>query len=350
MNWKIKETQELQKVKQLAQELGVDEIIAELLIHRGVETYEQARVFFKPSLADLHNPFLMKDMQKAVNRITKAIENKENILIYGDYDVDGTTAVSLMYSFLSSHYSQVTTYIPDRYDEGYGVSIQGIDYAADNDIGLIIALDCGIKAIDKVAYAKQKNIDFIICDHHKPGEELPYAVAILNPKQVDCNYPFDDLCGCGIGFKLIQALAPTFNLTINDLVKYLDLVAIAIGADIVSINGENRILTHFGLEVINKNPRPGILALIKQAKRETLTNSDVVFGLAPRINAAGRMKHGLYAVQLLIEEDLEIAQQYAEEIEIFNTNRREVEAQNTSEALEQIEKKRRTKQIFNSCF
>lgn len=338
MKWTFKNQPKTEDIKQLADALKVDDIIAKLLLLRDIKTYEDARVFFKPSLNDLHDPFLMKDMQKAVDRILKAINSKENILIFGDYDVDGTTAVSLMYSFLSSIYPNVTTYIPDRYAEGYGVSFQGIDYAEDNGISLIIALDCGIKAIDKVQYANEKNIDFIICDHHKPGNELPEALAILNPKQLDCHYPFEELCGCGVGFKLVQALAPNFDLKLDDIIQYLDLVAIAIGADIVSLTGENRILTHFGLEVINEKPRSGIMALIKQAKRQTLKNADVVFGLAPRINAAGRMKHGLYAVQLLIEDNFETAMKYATEIEEYNTNRREVELQNTQEALILIEK------------
>jgi single-stranded-DNA-specific exonuclease len=338
MNWTFKTQPDFATITQLANDLKIDNIVAKLLCLRGITTYDEARIFFKPSLTDLHDPFLMKDMHKAVNRIINAIEKQENILIYGDYDVDGTTAVSLMYCFLKNHYQNVTTYIPDRYLEGYGVSFQGIDYASDNDISLIIALDCGIKAVDKVKYANEKNIDFIICDHHKPGVELPEAIAILNPKQIDCHYPFDELCGCGVGFKLIQALAPSFNLELEDILSYLDLVAIAIGADIVSLTGENRVLTHFGLKVINDNPRPGVLALIKQAKRQTLTNTDVVFGLAPRINAAGRMKHGLYAVQLLTEENFETATQYAEEIELNNTNRRVVEVQNTNEALALIEK------------
>lgn len=345
MKWTFKTDPSEKEIDDLAKALNVDAIVAKLLLLRGVKSYEEARVFFKPSLDDLHDPFLMKDMQKAVARILKAIASNENIMIYGDYDVDGTTAVSLVYSFLKTIYPNITTYIPDRYAEGYGVSFQGIDYAEDNNISLIIALDCGIKAIDKVDYATQKKIDFIICDHHKPGHELPKAVAILNPKQSDCSYPFDELCGCGVGFKLIQALAPSFQLTLNDLLQYLDLVAIAIGADIVSLTGENRTLTYFGLEVINSSPRPGIAALIKQAKRQTLTNSDVVFGLAPRINAAGRMKHGLYAVQLLVEEDLETAITFAEEIEVYNTNRREVEHQNSQEALFMIEEKNEQKRF-----
>src|SRR5690606_2658452 len=257
-------------------------------------------------------------------------------LVYGDYDVDGTTSVALLSSFLKSYYSNVSTYIPDRYDEGYGVSFKGIDYAHDNDFKLIIALDCGIKAIDKVAYASEKNIDFIICDHHRPGKELPIAVAVLDPKREDCNYPYKELCGCGVGFKLIQALAGKQGIQIADLIPYLDLVATAIGADIVPITGENRILAYFGLKVINSNPRTGFKAILKQIKKKTLTITDVVFIIAPRINAAGRMKHGEHAVALLTETDLEKAEIYAAEIETFNTDRRKEDKQITEEALRQI--------------
>jgi single-stranded-DNA-specific exonuclease len=272
-----------------------------------------------------------------VARIEKAIANNENILVFGDYDVDGTTAVSLVSSYLRSFYPNVATYIPDRYAEGYGISYMGIDYAEDNDISLIIALDCGIKSIDHVNYAKAKNIDFIICDHHRPGDILPDAVAVLDPKRDDCSYPYDELCGCGVGFKLIQALAENRNQTIEDLVEYLDLVATAIAADIVPINGENRVLAKFGLEVINSNPRPGIKALIQNVKKKVLTITDVVFIVAPRINAAGRIKHGNEAVALLTEYDLDQAEQFASEIEQHNSDRKELDKQITKEALLQIE-------------
>ncbi|WP_452598645.1 single-stranded-DNA-specific exonuclease RecJ [Pontimicrobium sp. MEBiC01747] len=340
MRWTLKAKPNPQTVQQLSKALQVDTSIASLLVQRGIETFEAAKDFFRPSLDDLHNPFLMKDMDKAVSRIETAIANNENILVYGDYDVDGTTAVSLMSSYLLSIYPNIATYIPDRYNEGYGVSYQGIDYASDNDISLIIALDCGIKAIDKVAYAKDKNIDFIICDHHRPGDSIPDAVAVLDPKQEDCNYPFDELCGCGVGFKLIQALALKENKTIQDLIPYLDLVATAIGADIVPIIGENRILAYYGLQVINSNPRAGFKAIISQLKKDILTITDVVFTIAPRINAAGRMKHGQYAVDLLTQNDITIATSYAEEIETFNTNRRETDKQITEEALKQIEEQK----------
>jgi single-stranded-DNA-specific exonuclease len=337
MRWTLLSKPEKEKVQKLQNELNIDEIIATLLIQRGVETYEQAKTFFRPTLNDLHNPYLMKDMDKAVSRIEKAIANQENILIFGDYDVDGTTAVSLVSSYLKSYYPNVATYIPDRYDEGYGISFKGIDFAHDNEITLIIALDCGIKSIDHIAYANEKNIDFIICDHHRPGKELPKAVAILDPKRDDCFYPYNELCGCGIGFKLIQALAENRNQTINDLVLYLDLVATAIAADIVPITGENRVLAKFGLEVINSNPRPGIKALIQNVKKKVLTITDVVFIIAPRINAAGRVKHGNEAVALLTEFNLEQAEQFASEIEQYNSDRKDLDKQITIEALSQIE-------------
>ena len=337
MRWNPKSKPNPEKVHALQSAHQVDEIIATLLVQRGIETFEQAKTFFRPTLADLHNPYLMKDMDKAVARIETAISNNENILVFGDYDVDGTTAVSLVSSYLRSYYPNVATYIPDRYAEGYGISYTGIDYAEDNTISLIIALDCGIKSIDHVAYANEKNIDFIICDHHRPGPILPDAVAILDPKREDCNYPYDELCGCGVGFKLIQALAENRNQTIADLLGYLDLVATAIAADIVPITGENRVLAKFGLEVINSNPRPGIKALIQQVKKKVLTITDVVFVVAPRINAAGRIKHGNEAVALLTEYDWEQAEQFASEIEQHNSDRKEIDKQITKEALLQIE-------------
>ncbi|RAR46421.1 single-stranded-DNA-specific exonuclease RecJ [Flavobacterium lacus] len=337
MRWTIKPKPEPQLVSQLATELNVSTLIAALLVQRGISTFEQAKQFFRPGLNDLHDPYLMKDMDKAVHRIEKAISNQENILVFGDYDVDGTTAVSLVSSFLRSYYPNVATYIPDRYDEGYGISFKGIDFADDNGFSLIIALDCGIKSIDHVAYAKEKNIDFIICDHHRPGEILPEAIAVLDPKRVDCSYPYDELCGCGVGFKLIQALAKNRNHSIDDLIPYLDLVATAIAADIVPMTGENRILAKFGLEVINTNPRPGIKALIQNVKKKVLTITDVVFIIAPRINAAGRIKHGNHAVELLTEFNLEQAQQFASEIEGYNADRKDLDKQITIEALSQIE-------------
>ena len=336
MRWKVKSKPDPQKVTELANALNVEDYVATLLVQRGIETFDAAKDFFRPSLDHLHDPYLMKDMDKAVARIELAIAKQEKILVFGDYDVDGTTAVSLVSSYLKSYYSDLATYIPDRYDEGYGISFKGIDYADDNDFSLIIAIDCGIKSIDHVAYAKERNIDFIICDHHRPGEFLPDAVAVLDPKRDDCNYPYDELCGCGIGFKLIQALGKNRNQTIEDLTEYLDLVATAIAADIVPMTGENRVLAYFGLQVINTNPRPGIKALTYQIKKQVLDITDVVFIIAPRINAAGRIKHGNHAVELLSEFDFEQAQQFALEIEKNNTDRKELDKQITIEALSQI--------------
>ncbi|WP_202702340.1 single-stranded-DNA-specific exonuclease RecJ [Flavobacterium sp. UGB4466] len=336
MRWTIKPKPSEEKIKHLAQALNVEDFVATLLIQRGIETFDQAKDFFRPQLEQLHDPFLMKDMDKAVSRIELAIKNQENILVFGDYDVDGTTAVSLVSSYLKSHYPNIATYIPDRYDEGYGISFKGIDFADDNGFSLIIALDCGIKSIDHIAYAKEKNIDFIICDHHRPGDSLPDAVAILDPKRDDCSYPYDELCGCGVGFKLIQALGTNRNETIHDLVPYLDLVATAIAADIVPITGENRILAFYGLQVINSDPRPGIKALVHQVKKKTLDITDVVFIISPRINAAGRIKHGNHAVELLTEFNFEQAQQFASEIEQYNADRKDLDKKITKEAFQQI--------------
>ena len=337
MRWKVNPSPDQTKVSQLADALNLEPFIATLLVQRGIETFDEARIFFRPSLTDLHDPYLMKDMDKAVSRIESAIASGENILIFGDYDVDGTTAVSLVASYLRTFYPNIDTYIPDRYKEGYGVSYLGIDYADDNNCSLIIALDCGIKSVDHVAYAKVKNIDFIICDHHRPGDILPDAVAVLDPKRADCAYPFDELCGCGIGFKLIQALGINRGETIDDLVPYLDLVATAIAADIVPMTGENRVLAKFGLEVINASPRAGIKALVAQVKKKKFDITDVVFIIAPRINAAGRIKHGNAAVELLTEMNVENATKFAAEIEKYNLDRKSLDKQITAEALLQIE-------------
>ncbi len=336
MRWSLKQNPDSQIIQHLKTTLNVSPLIATLLAQRGITTFNEAKQFFRPSLNDLYDPYLMKDMKKAVDRIEQAIAAGERIMVFGDYDVDGTTAVALMSSYLKSFYPDVDTYIPDRYVEGYGISTQGIDYAEDNEITLIIALDCGIKSTDKVEYAKEKKIDFIICDHHLPGDEVPNAVAVLDPKQHDCNYPFKELCGCGVGFKLIQALAANRNQTIQDLIPYLDLVATAIAADIVPIVDENRVLAFYGLQVINNNPRPGILAMKKQFAINEFTITDVVFKIAPRINAAGRIKHGNYAVRLLTEFNLEEAIECAKEIDEFNQNRRILDQQITEEALNQI--------------
>ncbi|WP_299152773.1 single-stranded-DNA-specific exonuclease RecJ [uncultured Christiangramia sp.] len=347
--WTLKPKPDPITAQALAEKLGTGLAVSKLLVQRGITTFEEAKKFFRPQLGGLHDPFLMKDMDKAVVRIEQAMEAGENIMVYGDYDVDGTTSVALMSSFLKFRYPNVTTYIPDRYAEGYGVSYQGIDYAEDNDVSLIIALDCGIKAIDKVAYAKKKGIDFVICDHHRPGNEIPDAAAVLDPKRSDCNYPYDELCGCGVGFKLIQAITLKNNEPEETLLPYLDLVATAIGADIVPITGENRILAYHGLHVINVAPRKGIKSLLGERKNVSIT--DVVFIVAPRINAAGRMKHGLHAVNLLTEEDEAISATYAEEIETYNTDRRSTDKSITEEAKQQIlelqEESRLTTVVYN---
>ncbi|HEY0090854.1 MAG TPA: single-stranded-DNA-specific exonuclease RecJ, partial [Flavobacterium sp.] len=351
MRWKIKPCPDPGKTKKLSEALNVNECIAGLLVQRGIETYEQAKTFFRPTLEDLHDPYLMKDMDKAVARIELAISQNENILVFGDYDVDGTTAVSLVSSYLKTFYRNVSTYIPDRYLEGYGVSFKGIDYADDNGFSLIIALDCGIKSISHVAYAKDKNIDFIICDHHRPGIELPAAVAVLDPKRNDCSYPYDELCGCGIGFKLIQALGKTRDQGTEELLPYLDLVATAIAADIVPMTGENRVLAKFGLHVLNSSPRPGLKALMQQLKKKEIDITDVVFIIAPRINAAGRIKHGNHAVELLTEYNFDEAAKFASEIEEYNTDRKDLDKKITSEALKQIidnvEVERYTTVVYN---
>ncbi len=337
MRWTLKPKPEEQKVMAFANELKVDPLVAFLLLQRGIDSFEAAKTFFRPELTQLHDPFLMKDMDLAVERIERAIAEGENILVYGDYDVDGTTAVALVSSYLLQYYPNVATYIPDRYGEGYGVSYAGIDFAEDNGFTLIIALDCGIKAIDKVAYAKEKGVDFIICDHHRPGESLPQAVAVLDPKRNDCNYPYDELCGCGVGFKLIQALGSRKGETIHDIIPFLDLVATAIGADIVPITGENRVLAYFGMQVINSSPRAGFRAIMQQTKKQEFTITDVVFIIAPRINAAGRMEHGQHAVNLLKETDLSQAEKLAAGIEKYNADRRELDQEITQEALLQIQ-------------
>lgn len=323
--------------------------IVQLLLQRKIETYEQAKKFFNPSLKDLHNPFEMKDMDKAVQRILQAIENQENILIYGDYDVDGTTAVSLFYLFLSELYNNVTYYLPDRYKEGYGVSFQGINYASDNNISLIITLDCGIKAIDKVDYAKEKGIDVIVCDHHTPSSELPKAVAILNPKQKDCSYPYDELCGCGIAFKLAQAINIVLERPESFVFKYLDLVAIAIAADIVPVTGENRILLAQGLSLINEKPSIPVRKLLQTAK-QPYTTTDLVFVVAPRINAAGRIAHANLVIELLTQKQEKEIISKAYEIEYLNDKRKRLDEEITQEALVQIienqEENKKTTVVF----
>lgn len=336
MRWNLKPEVDKNTVSHLQKVLGVDEVIARLLVQRGITTYEEAKQFFRPALSDLHDPYLMKDMDKAVMRLEKAFERNEKILVFGDYDVDGTTAVALMSSYIQRFYAAVDTYIPDRYGEGYGISYQGIDYASDNGISLIVALDCGIKSIEHIAYASEKGIDFIICDHHLPGDKLPDAVAVLDPKRADCSYPYKELCGCGVGFKLIQALEQKKGHTIESLVPYLDLVATAIAADIVPITGENRILAYFGLQVINTEPRPGIKALLALYNQMSFSITDIVFKVAPKINAAGRIEHGNFAVALLTKFTMEEAVAAAEKIVAFNEERRSLDQSITVEALNQI--------------
>lgn len=334
----MKEKASPEVVSHLRDALGVYTRIATLLAQRGISTFDEAKEFFRPKLEELHDPFLMKGMDKAVERIQQAIANEENILVYGDYDVDGTTAVAFTYSFFSKLHNGIDFYIPDRYKEGYGVSTAGIDYAADNDVTLIIALDCGIRAVDKVQYAKEKGIDFIICDHHLPGNELPNAVAVLDPKQQDCNYPYKELCGCGIGFKLAQAYSIANNLGTDFLYDKLELTAVSIAADIVPITGENRILAFYGLQKLNEAPCMGIQSILGVNKiNKELSISDVVFIIAPRINAAGRIDHGRKAVELLLTEDANMATEIAKRINDDNTVRRGLDEQITQHALEIIE-------------
>lgn len=326
------------KVEQLYAALTISKTICKILTQRGIDDFDKAKDYFRPKLSQLHNPWLMKDMDKAVNRIQQAFNSNENILIYGDYDVDGTTSVASMFQFLNALYSNIDYYIPHRYKEGYGISKQGIDFAKANNFSLIISLDCGIKSVDLIAYAKNLGIDFVVCDHHLPDEILPAAVAILNPKQKDCNYPFKELCGCGVGFKLMQAIADKLQLPSESFLQYLDLVATAIAADIVPINDENRILAYYGLEKVNENPSTGIKALMQLAAvKDVMTISNLVFIIAPRINAAGRMDDAKKAVHLFVEKDFDTALEKAKILHSDNTDRRETDALMTSEALSIIE-------------
>jgi single-stranded-DNA-specific exonuclease len=351
--WVLKEQGDKETVQYLSEALNIDLNLANLLAQRNIKTFEEAKSFFRPSLEELHDPFLMKDMDKAVERIESAIKNNEKILVYGDYDVDGTTAVSLVYTFFKEIYENVDFYIPDRYEEGYGVSFKSVDYASENNFRLVIVLDCGIKAVEKIAYAKSKNIDYIIADHHRPGDQLPEAVAVLDAKRPDSTYPYDELSGCGVGFKLVQAFAARNEIPFKELEKYLDLVVVSIASDIVKITGENRILAYYGLKLLNTSPRPGIEAILKYSglnrkeksviddtdfifSRE-LTISDLVFLVGPRINAAGRIESAKNSVRLLIAETLESAEKYAVMINDFNTERKDIDSQTTIEALEMIQ-------------
>lgn len=337
--WKIKENGHNEEIGRLASELNIDKVLATLLMQRGITTFEEARTFFRPSLQNLHDPFLMKDMDKAVERIDRAISKNEKILVYGDYDVDGTTSVAMVYSFLMYYHDKIDYYIPDRYHEGYGISFKSIEYAALNKIKLIIALDCGIKSVDKVQYAKERGIDFIICDHHKPDEKLPDAYALLDPDRPDCNYPFKHLSGCGVGFKMLQAYCITHNIPDQQLEEYLDLLAVSIASDIVPITGENRTLAYFGLKRLVENPRIGFKTIIKLAGIEDrpITVEDIVFKIGPRINAAGRIESGRQAVELLISETPEVALLHCEKINSFNLTRRNIDKNMTDEALKEIE-------------
>ena len=331
--WNLKKANE-EEVLALHESLKIHPALCRILIQRGFDTFEKAKSYFRPQLSHLHRPWLMKDMDIAVMRIEEAINNKKNILVFGDYDVDGTTAVACVYRFLKNQYHNVEFYIPHRYKEGYGVSKAGIDFAKENNYTLIISLDCGIKSIELITYAKTLGIDFIVCDHHLPDHDLPPAIAILNPKQKDCTYPYKELCGCGVGFKLIQALCEKWQLPDSYYLEFLDLVATAIAADIVPVTGENRILAFYGLKKVNENPCIGIKALLKLAAQEKEIHiANLVFIVAPRINAAGRMDDARKAVQLFIENDYNKALEYAEMLHNDNTDRREADTNITEEAL-----------------
>ena len=339
--WVINTPPEATKIEELSKKLNCHPVIANLLLQRGITSSEQAQSFFYPSLNMLHDPFLMKDMDKAVERLDRAIAQDEKILIYGDYDVDGTTAVSLLYKYLKHHCNSdnLEYYIPDRYTEGYGISVKGIDLAARKGVGLIIALDCGIKATEKVVYAKTKGVDFIICDHHLPAEEIPRAVAVLDPKRVDCSYPFDELSGCGVGFKLVQAYAQKNRIPFEQISPLLDLLVVSIASDIVPITDENRILAFHGLKQLNSNPSNGLKAIIDLCglKNKDITTSDIVFKIGPRINASGRVQSGKEAVDLLISKDPEGAKEKGENINQYNETRKEIDKQVTGEANKILE-------------
>ena len=342
MRWLVQPNPNQETVQSLAKALSVPSVVAQLLVQRGVTTFDAAKQFFRPEWSDLHDPFLMKDMKTAVERLQDAINKNEKIMVFGDYDVDGTSAVALLVHYLSSQKCNVISYIPDRYSEGYGLSQKGIDKSVEEGVGLLFTLDCGIKAVDLIADANQKGLDVIICDHHTPGEQLPAAHAVLDPKRLDCSYPFDGLCGCGVVFKLIQAHASTLGVKVQELQHYLDLVATASAADIVPILDENRVLTYFGMKVYQQSPRPGLIALLGERKQRAITVTDLVFRVAPRINAAGRMKHGTYAVELLLSETTEEASKRAEAIEAFNEDRKAQDRDITEQALAQIEESGQT--------
>ena len=334
--WLIKTPHESEKIESFRSKLKVDEIVAELLLQRDINSFEEAQAFFRPDISGLHDPFLMKDMEEAVERLQTAIDENQRVMLFGDYDVDGTTAVALMYSFLKDSLP-LDFYIPDRYKEGYGLSILGIDTAKKNGVDLIISLDCGIKSVDKVEYAKSLGIDFIICDHHTPGDILPDAI-VLDPKRKDCDYPYKELSGCGVGFKLLQGMCEHNNWNQDRLFESLDLLAVSIGADIVELTGENRVLAFHGMELLNKKPRLAFSELLKLAKKELpVTLTDVIFSIAPRINAVGRLRSGRIAVELMVSMDKETIEQLAVDINQDNLERRELDKIITEEALAQVE-------------
>jgi len=351
--WIIKERGDIAVTRQLAKSLNVPESLANLMVQRSITTPEEARTFFSPGLGNLHDPFLMKDMNIAVTRISTAVKKNERILVYGDYDVDGTTAVALIYSFLKTLYSNLDYYIPDRYKEGYGLSFEGIDYAYQNNCKVVITLDCGIKAVEKVKYARSKGLDIIVCDHHLPGEEIPKALAVLDPKQPGCSYPYKELSGCGVGFKLVHAITRVHGIPFSTISHYLDLVAVSIASDIVPITGENRILAFFGLKQLNESPRTGLKEIIKEAEiTRAITIEDIVFKIGPRINAAGRMETGRKAVDLLISDNTTHATGISKEINGFNNERRSVDRIITTEAMRMISEDQssvnaRTTVLFN---
>ena len=335
--WLVKTPVESTTLEEFRSTLKVDRIVAELLMQRGITSFEDAETFFRPKLDQLHNPFLMKDLKKAVERVNLAIAKGEKILLFGDYDVDGTTAVALLYGFLIEKHQNLDYYIPDRYSEGYGISMQGIDFAAENDFKLIISLDCGIRSVEHVKYAQEKGIDFIICDHHNPGDTVPDCI-VLDPKQKDCDYPYKELSGCGVGFKLLHGLCLENDWKQSELFNQLDLLAVSIGADIVPVTGENRVLCYHGMMLLNANPRPAFVELLRIAKREfPVTLTDVVFTIAPRINAAGRLRSGKHAVELMISDNVADIRRLAAAIDEDNKERRQLDQVITSEALELIE-------------
>jgi single-stranded-DNA-specific exonuclease len=333
-NWVIKPLPDISIRQHLSEVLGVNDILAVLLAQRNVTDFESARMFFRPEYAMLHSPFLMKDMNRAVDRISHAIRNRERIMVYGDYDVDGTTSVAMVYAFLKKHYPHVDYYIPDRYTEGYGVSLKGIDTAVDTGCSLVICLDCGTKAIDKISYAGTKGVDFIVCDHHYPGATMPPAFAFLNPKRPGCAYPYKELSGCGVGFKLLQAYAQANKIPEEEVYEYIDLVAVSIASDIVPMNGENRVLAALGIQKLNENPAMGLRSIVHISGLDGIQQQvdDIVFKIGPRINAAGRMKSGKHAVQLLIADDEKTAREFSVEIDKFNTDRRDVDSDITQQA------------------